>query len=314
MHFVARVGGSGLIPRAGLVFLGVFGPLAAGCSPRSHSQVVEDSLTSGRITLVSAKEARGMMARERDAFQALYPQARIEIEGGTSRDAIGRLFGGTSDLAVVTRELAPEERAAAARGRIDLEGFRFARDALLAVVNQNNRVENLTLADLESIYEGRATHWSEFGGDGERIVPVVQRQDSDVTQFFIQRVMGGGPIAAQSVTADSDSGVVAEVAARAGAIGFVSLGASLDGARALRLASLRGLPYRDADLERVYEGQYPLTRFFSLYVRGSSRPAANGFITYVTSIDGQRLVQQSGFVPTAVPVRFVRRSAMRGAH
>jgi phosphate transport system substrate-binding protein len=255
-----------------------------------------------------------MMARERDAFQSLYPQASIEIQSGSSRDAIGRLFGGTADLAVITRELAPEERAAALRGRLELEGYRFARDALLAIVHPSNRVENLTLADLQNIYLGRAVRWSEFGGDESRIVPVVQPQESDVTQFFVQQVMSGGAIQARSVEAASDSEVVAEVAVRPGAIGYITLGSGSEQVKALRLASLRGLPYRDADLERVYRGEYPLTRFFNLFVRAASRPVANGFITYVTSIDGQKLVQDSGYVPTAVPVRFVRRSPMQGTH
>jgi phosphate transport system substrate-binding protein len=314
MHFVARHGGSALIPQAGLLILGALGFWLAGCSPRSSSKTGEESLTSGRITLVSAREARGMISRERDAFQSLYPQASIGIEEGSSRDAIGRLFAGTADLAVITRELAPEERAAAVRGRLELEGYRFARDALLLVVHPSNRVENLTVADVQDIYQGHVTRWSQFGGDETRIVPVVQPQESDVTQFFEQQVMSGGPIEARSVEANSDSDVVAEVAARPGAVGYVTLGALSDQVKALRLASLRGLPYRDADLERVYRGEYPLTRFFNLYVRAVSRPLADGFITYVTSIDGQHLVQQSGYVPTAVPVRFVRRSPLQGAH
>ena len=314
MHFVARVGGNAYLPWAGLLTIGALGFWLAGCSPRSSSTAREDSLTSGRITLVSAREARGMIARERDAFHSLYPDADVGIEEGTSRDAIGRLFAGTADLAVLTRDLAPEERAAALRGRLELEGYRFARDALLLVVHPSNRVENLTVADVQDIYAGRAQRWSPYGGDETRIEPVVQPQESDVTQFFEQQVMSGGPIQARSVEARSDSEVVAEVAARPGAIGYISLGGLDEQVRALRLASLRGLPYRDADLERVYRGEYPLTRFFNLYVRASSRPLANGFITYVTSIDGQRLVQESGYVPTAVPVRFVRRSPMKGAH
>jgi phosphate transport system substrate-binding protein len=255
-----------------------------------------------------------MMARERDAFQSLYPQASIDIESGSSRDAIGRLFAGTADLAVITRELAPEERAAALRGRLELEGYRFARDALLAIVHPSNRVENLTLPDLQDIYQGRAVRWSQYGGDDTRIVPVVQPQESDVTQFFMQQVMSSGEIQARSVQAQSDSEVVAEVAGRPGAIGYVTLGSLGSDVRALRLASLRGLPFHDADPERVYRGDYPLTRFFNLYVRTSTRPLADGFITYITSMDGQKLVQQSGYVPTAVPVRFVRRSPMQGTH
>ena len=68
------------------------------------------------------------------------------------------------------------------------------------------------------------------------------------------------------------------------------------------------------DPEAVYKGSYPLTRFFNLYVRSKGRRLANGFITFVTSRDGQALVHDSGLVPTSVPVRFVRRSPMLSTH
>jgi len=49
-------------------------------------------------------------------------------------------------------------------------------------------------------------------------------------------------------------------------------------------------------------------------VRAGGAQLGNGFITFVTSGDGQALVHDYGLVPTAVPVRFVRRSPMLGTH
>jgi ABC-type phosphate transport system substrate-binding protein len=40
---------------------------------------------------------------------------------------------------VITRELTVEERSAAVKGGLELEGYRFARDAIVAVVNPSNR-------------------------------------------------------------------------------------------------------------------------------------------------------------------------------
>jgi hypothetical protein len=82
----------------------------------------------------------------------------------------------------------------------------------------------------------------------------------------------------------------------------------------LRVSSLQGLPYWKPDLEAVYKGEYPLTRFFNYYVRAERPPLANGLITFGTSYDGQRLVRDGGLVPTAVPVRFVRRSPLLSGH
>lgn len=313
MYFVLPVSGTAL-KRTAAWALALLGLTGLGCSPRSKPRPVEDSLTSGRITVVCASEAFEVTSRERDAFQGLYPEARIELRGGTSRDAVKALFGAEGDLAVITRDLEPEERAAAVRGGLELEGYRFARDAIVVIVHPNNAVENLTVEELRRIYSGETKRWSEAGGRDVEIVPVVQPPDADITESFVQQVMSGMPIQARSVSASGDSAAVAEVMARPGAVAFVSLAYADRGARPLRVASLKGLPYWKPDLEAVYRGQYPLTRYFNLYVRPAGRPLANGLITFVTSLDGQRLVQQSGFVPTAVPVRFVRRSALLGTH
>lgn len=285
-----------------------------GCSPQPRSGPVEDSLTSGRITVVSAPEAIGLIARERDAFQALYPQASITIRPGTSREAVRALFAADCDLAVITRELAQEEREAAVRGRLELEGYRFARDALLAVVHVSNPMENLSVPQLRAVYAGEVGTWSALAGHGGRIRPVVQPMTCDVTDFFVEQVMGGEPIRARVFTEDSDSGVVARVMRDPDAIGYVTLAAADRGAKILNLASLTGLPYLKPDLEAVYRGQYPMTRYFNLYERTSGPRLAAGFITFVTSRDGQELVRERGLVPTTVPVRFVRRSPMLGSH
>ncbi|MBI5708986.1 MAG: substrate-binding domain-containing protein [Candidatus Eisenbacteria bacterium] len=275
---------------------------------------MEDSQTSGRITVVSAQEAYGLIARERDAFQALYPQASITVRPGSSREAVRSLFAAECDLAVITRELTQEEREAAVRGRLALEGYRFARDALLAVVHESNPVENMSVPQLRAVYAGEAGAWPALAGGSGPIHPVLQPVASDVTEFFVEQVMGGEPIRARVYTEDSDSGVVARVKRDPAAIGYVTLAAAERGAKVLSLASLTGLPYRKPDLEAVYRGEYPMTRFFNLYERTSGPRLAAGFITFVTSRDGQELVRERGLVPTTVPVRFVRRSPMLGSH
>ena len=285
-----------------------------GCGPRGRPEAVEDSLTSGRIRIVCAPEAHRLLARERDAFQALYPQASIEIEVGTSRAAVSALYAATCDAAVLTRELTPEERSAATQGGLELEGFRFARDALVFVVNTANPVENVTVPQLREIYQGGIRSWSELSGDPLPIRPVLQPVESDVTAFFAEQVMGGEPVTAPVATESSDSAVVARVARERGALGFVGLAWAGAGTGTLGVASLRGLPYVRPDAQTVYEGTYPASRSFSLYLRMDGPKLARGFNTFVTSLDGQRIVREAGLVPTSVPVRFVRRSPMIPSH
>jgi phosphate transport system substrate-binding protein len=285
-----------------------------GCGPRQRPGAVEDSPTSGRIAVVCAPEAHAVLVRERDAFVALYPQASIEIRVGTSREAVSALFAATCDAAVITRDLAPEERSAAVQGGLELEGFRFARDALVFLVNPANPVQNVSVPQLRDIYRGAIREWSALAGRGLPIHPVVQPVESDVTAFFDGRVMAGEAIGARVITASSDSAVVARVAADPLALGYASMGVESRGVTTLRVSALRGLPTTRPDVETVYAGTYPVTRFFSLYFRAKGSLLAKGFNTFVTSHGGQKIVHEAGLVPTSVPVRFVRRSPMIPSH
>jgi phosphate transport system substrate-binding protein len=311
LRFVTPGGGLVGVWAAGLALAAGF---AGACSPQSASRPVEDSLTSGRIQIVAAGETFRLVSREIEAFEGLYPNAEVDVRAGTSRQAVADLFAARADVAVIGRELEPEERAAAVRGRLDVEGYRFARDAVVLVVHPGNAVENVTLEDVRGIYEGTLTRWSQLGGSDLPVVPVVQPPTSDATAFLIEEALNGEPMRARAVLAGDDSSVVAAVASSPGAIGYVSLGHSERGARALRVATVLGLPFWKPDAETVYRGDYPLTRYLNLYVRASGPRVANGFVTYVTSGPGQRLVHESGLVPTTIPVRFVRRSPMQSTH
>lgn len=313
--FGVRGEGGWFVSRALLFSLPLIaGVVLGGCAPGPVRKQVEDSLTTGRITVVGPAEAEPLLAKERAAFQELYPGASVRSVPAGSREAVRCLFAAECDLAALSRDLTPEERAAALRGGLSLEGYRFAKDAVVVVVHRDNPTENLALDVLKSIYEGEVTNWSELGAPALEIQPVFPPVESDMAGFFGERVMQGQPVRARVLTAATDSAVVAAVGARPGAVGLVSLAWAGRGAKALRISGMTGLPYFAPDLEAVYRGEYPLTRSMNFYVRETGPKLAHGFITYVTSGDGQKLVHEAGLVPTSVPVRFVRRSPLRGAH
>lgn len=312
-HFVNRSAGSVVHQPVSLLLtcavLGLFG-CTSDRSPRS----VEDSETSGRIRVVCAPELRVMMDREVQSFRALYPEATIELAVGPSREAIAALMSRTADLVVSARELEPEERSVVVKGGMELEGYRVGKDPVCVIVHPSNPLGRLSLEDLRRIYLGEARDWTDVRGRGGRIVPVIPPLEGDLMLAFVQRVMGGQPPTAPAVRADDDSLVAGVVRGNPAAIGFVSGVHAGPGVKVLRLAALTGLPDWKPDAERVYEGDYPLARVINLYVRSRGAKLANGIVTFVSSRDGQKIVHEAGFVPTAVPIRFVRRSPMLGTH
>lgn len=254
------------------------------------------------------------MDREVKAFRELYPGTEVEMTSGGSREGVAALMSQTADLVVAARELEPEERSVVVKGGMEIEGYRFAKDAICVVVHPSNPLVSISLEDVRRIYNGEARAWSDVRSRGGAIVPVIPPPAGDLMTSFVQRVMGGETPKAPALRADTDSGVTRIVRGNPAAIGFVSAIHAGDGVKSLRLSSLTGLPDWKPDAERVYKGDYPLSRMLNLYVRSSGPKLANGLITFISTRDGQRIVHEAGFVPTTVPVRFVRRSPLLGTH
>lgn len=291
-------------------------PVLPGCGgePPATPRAVEDSQTSGRIQVVVVPELRSLVESERAAFVKLYPEAQILLRTGTSREAVTELLSQRADLAVVARELEPEERTVQVEGGMEIEGFRFARDGICVVVHPANLIESISVEDLKRIYANEVHDWSELNVGRGRIEPVLGDPGSDLTMAFGQRVLGGLAPTAPAFRAAGDSAVLERVRRSPGAIGFVSMASGEEGVRRVRVAALRGLPDWKADAERVYKGEYPLIRNYNMYLRSTGPRLSGGFVTFVSTTAGQKLVHEAGAVPMTVPVRFARRSPLLGSH
>lgn len=299
-----------LVPILAALFLGA-------CGKPDASRPVEDSETSGRISIAAAPDVRALVVAQVEAFRAGYPQADCTVrDPESSAQVVSALLAGRADVAAAGRELEDEERSMASRNGIELEGHRIAQDGMCVIVRASNPVHNVTLAELQGILRGELTNWSVLGGREERIVPVLPSLAGDLARAFAQHVLAGEPVRAAAIVEESDSAVVDRVLDTPGAFGVVPLALATGDARvrALAIAPIAGSPYVDPDMESVHDGSYPLSRYVNLFIRTRGPRLAGGFVTFVSSQPGQELVLASGRVPTAVPLRFVRRSPLLGSH
>lgn len=290
--------------------------ILSGCQRHDAARPVEDTETSGRISIAVAPDARALMVIEAKAFTGGYPQGVLDVrDPESSGQVISALLAGHADIAATGRDLEPEERNMARQAGIELEGHKIAQDAMCLIVPEASTVHNVTVDELQRIWSADIADWGKLGGPDGRIVPVLPALSSDLARAFTQRVMDGAPMRAPSVIEASDSAVASTVARTRGAIGVVPLAlARARGVRPLAIAAMPGLPYVEPDAESVHLGQYPLTHYIHLYRRTQGARLAGGFITYVMSQPGQELVLANGRIPTAVPLRFVRRSPLLGSH
>jgi phosphate transport system substrate-binding protein len=282
---------------------------SAACAPERETA----SLTRGEIVVSVEPAVSNIVERSARAFEVLYPESRIRIRVAGTREAASELFRGEADLAVVGRDPLDEEREAATRAEVRMESMRWARDAVAIVVHPDNPVRQISFDDLQEIYTGKLISWSAVGGSKNRIIPVMQPPEASISLFFADRILAGDVVTAPVRLVDGDSAAAAAVAGDRNAIAFVSLPFSERGVRPLRVARLKGMPYVELDAQTVYEDRYPLTRFYNVFMRRPGAPLADGFTTYLCSVDGQREVRDAGWVPATVPVRFTNRTPTRSS-
>lgn len=232
---------------------------------------------------------------------ARHPQSDIIVKGGGSGDGIAALLHGMIDIGMTSRDLSQRERDYAASKGIDVSISELALDGITIVVNRANPLAALSLEQLRDIFAGNIRNWKEFESRDLDIVPIARAPGSGTASLFDERLMDGKTYGASVQRQPTNEAIVADVAARPGAIGYTSLGAARSAGDRVKVIALRTeaqtpvMPSADA----IRSGQYPLTR--ALYLGAAGRPAgtAKAFLDFCLGASAQPLLQRAGYVGIA---------------
>ena len=179
----------------------------------------------------------------------------------------------------------------------------FATDALVFVVNQDNPVDNLTTQQVQQIYTGEITNWSQVGGDDLDIVPFQRNQEAGSQTMFEKLVMDGLDLMEPPTewTSDSMMGLldsVREYDNSPAAIGYTVYyyANDMEMAKGLKVLSIDGVA---PSAQAIRGGDYP---FLNPYFVAIAKDAAEDSPTrilydWVLGPDGQKLAALEGYVP-----------------
>jgi phosphate transport system substrate-binding protein len=172
------------------------------------------------------------------------------------------------------------------------------------------------MSELDSIFAGQITSWP--GSRKKRIIDlVVGGVNSSTNEVFRSRVLKGKPFALSATPMSSSRELVEYVGKTAGALGIVGVNRIKGGENAVKTVSL-GMPGYSPDSTQVpgeyyspaqayvYKGYYPITSPVYIYSRDVNPDVSVGFISFVSSGPGQKIVLNNGLVPVTMPVRLVQ--------
>jgi len=223
-----------------------------------------------------------------------YPDVTVDVQGGGSGQGVKAVQEDLVDFGALSRELKDEEKEYVKAEYI------IAKDGIAIVVNKDVDVDDLSKDQLKAIFTGEITNWSDVGGASAKIEVVAREEGSGTRDAFneLTGVLGkdadGNNVDNTTESAliqGSTGAIVSTVAATENSIGYVSLGSHKDTVKALKVEGVA------PSNSTVLDGTYKISRPF-IYITGRDLSgAAQAFIDFVMSAEGQSIVESSGFIP-----------------
>jgi phosphate transport system substrate-binding protein len=264
---------------------------------------------SAPIVLAGAEYLAPLFRAEILAFRERYPNSdSIVVARNGSAEGMEQLVNGEVGMSVLMRDLTDPEVDAAVR-RDGLHAYPVVWDAVAVVVNRSCPVEQLSRDEIAKIYSGEITDWAELGWkNGGPVIALTSGPRQGMYAYVQQLLLGGAAYAPTIYAPPTENEVIATVATRRDAIACVSrpLIEGENRIRALAVSRATGLPYVPLTRESVLDRTYPLLRNIALATPAAPRQTASEFITFVSGVDGQRIVARHGYAPATVPIRIVR--------
>lgn len=241
-----------------------------------------------------------------EAYGAVDKTVLIEVNGGGSGVGIKGLINGTAEIANSSRHIEDKERAELKEKRqLDAKEFIVGFDALSIYVHKDNPLNEITMEQLGEIYrsDGKITKWTELGvssipgGKGDEIIRVSRQNNSGTYEYFREWTLGTGDFKLGSRDMQGSKDVVDLVMKTPCAIGYSGMGYVTPEVKAVCVANDDTSPCAVPTLATVLDGTYPISRALYMYTLGEPTGNVKEYLQWITSDQGQAIVERSGFVP-----------------
>lgn len=110
----------------------------------------------------------------------------------------------------------------------------------------------------------------------------------------------------EATIANSTEIVLSNVASDPSAIGYVSLGSLNDKVKALKIDGA------EATVDNIKSGTYKISRPFNIATNGTPSDAAQDFINYILSSEGQKVVEDAGYIASVDNAEAYANSGAKG--
>lgn len=113
------------------------------------------SKPSGKIVVAGSSSVTPVMEKLREAYLAINTEAVIEVQQSDSSAGMQAAIDGTADIGMASRTLKDSEKA-------ELKDIAIALDGIAVITHTGNSINDLTVANVKSIFVGDMIKWSDI--------------------------------------------------------------------------------------------------------------------------------------------------------
>jgi len=227
-----------------------------------------------------------------EQFKAQHPGTTFDIAAEGSATGFAALIDKTAAIGMASRPAKPEEIANGKAKGVDLKEKIVAYDGIAVIVNTANSIKGLTKKQVEQIFTGEITDWSAVGGSGGKISVYTRNTSSGTYAEFKELAMKKRDYAPESQKLAGNEQIAQEVGKNPNGVGYVGL--AYTKASGIRVVPIDGA---SPSKESVLAKSYPYARPTFFYTNGEPTGVVKEFIDFTVGPEGQKIVEQVGFVP-----------------
>ena len=239
--------------------------------------------------------------------RAVYPREAIErawdsecFTCSKTTRAYKNIVIGEADIIFVAAPSETQKQFAADNG-VELVYTPIGREAFVFFVNSQNPIEDISVEQIQGIYSGEITKWSELGVEDFGKIRPFQRDKGSGSQSALERLMAGKTLIDPPMEdrVDGMGGIITRTADYRNyknAIGYSFRFYSTEMVKndQIRLLSVNGAA---PTIENIENGTYPLASEFFAVTRSDADENTLRLLEWIQGEQGQKLVELTGYTP-----------------
>jgi phosphate transport system substrate-binding protein len=273
----------------------------------------KDDQARGTLILAGLDLAPGLIPRLADEYHRLYPEVTFRVNRGGTKHALQDLINRDADVAFLSRPLTPDEEAIVRSVGDSALSYPIALGGIAVLAALTLGADSLQVDDLRRVMAGQRPVRFTMGGEG-KIRLYAPDPNFGLWTALASQVDLPDTASASVYWQEDETRVARAVAQDPEGLGFAStlaLPGDLGrlGVRTLQVVGKRNVPAAEPNQVAVAAGEYPLFHYLYIACRPDCGATASGFVSFIHSGRGQRLIEREGYLPAREVPREIQLSS-----